>query len=102
MIDEKVLHDCADWIAEQLSEEMGGFIASELVDLIMLKEIEIRDEMGDQQIDHRSMTGYLMPRLEAEGVPVKVGAVTPQLVEEILHWEDEALAMAGFPRNVRR
>jgi hypothetical protein len=33
---------------------------------------------------------------------VKTGAITPNLVEEILHWEDECRAMAGNPRNVRR
>ncbi len=47
------------------------------------------------------MASKLIPVFEAEGVPVKEGAVTPMLLEEILHWEDEFLAMAGEPRTVR-
>jgi hypothetical protein len=43
-----------------------------------------------------------MTRLEEEGMPVKPGAVTRELVEEILHWEDEFLGLAGHPRSVRR
>jgi hypothetical protein len=102
VLDDKTLQECADWIAEQLSEELGGFIAAELIDFIIAEESRIREEFSDHEMDHRSMTGHLIPRMEAEGIPVKEGAVTPNLVEEILHWEDECRAMAGNPRNVRR
>ena len=101
-IDEKLLGECADWVAEQLSEEFGGFIAAELIDFIIAEETKVRDEQSDPEIDHHTMAVELMPRLEAEGIPVQEGAVSQQLVEEILHWEDEFLGMAGFPRNVRR
>ena len=100
-IDEKLLQECADWIAEGLSEELGGFIASELVDLIIAQEALIRAERDDPELDHRTMSHELIPRLEAEGAPVKEGAVTRELVEEILHWEDEFLGFAGHPRKVR-
>jgi hypothetical protein len=86
-------------VAEQVSEELGGFVSSELVDLIIELDIAVRKELGDGRIDHRTMTGHLMPRLEAAGAPVKTGGVTPFLVEEILHWLDEALAMAGHTRE---
>jgi hypothetical protein len=102
VLDDKTLQECADWIAEQLSEELGGFIAAELIDFIIAEETRIREEFSDADMDHHSMTGHLIPRMEAEGIPVKEGAVTPNLVEEILHWEDECRAMAGSPRNVRR
>jgi ferritin len=101
LLDEKTLQECADWIAEQLSEELGGFIAAELIDFVIADEARVREEFSDPEMDHRSMAERLMPRLEAEGIPVKEGAVTQGLVEEILHWEDECRAMAGSPRNVR-
>jgi hypothetical protein len=47
------------------------------------------------------MVNRLVPLLEEDGIPMKEGAVTPHLLGEILHWEDEFLAMAGHPRNVR-
>ena len=101
-LDEKLAAECADWVAEQMTEEFGGFIAAELVDLIMEQELVVRAEHDDPGMDHRTMSERLIPRLEQEGVPVKPGAVTRQLVEEILHWEDEFLGLAGQPRAVRR
>ncbi len=71
-LDEATLKECADWVAEQVSEDLGGFVSSELVDLV------------------------------AAGAPVKVGGVTEYLVGEILYWLDEALAMAGHVREIRR
>ncbi len=47
------------------------------------------------------MSERLLPKLQAEGAPVKEGAVTRELVEEILHWEDDFLGLAGQPRTVR-
>ena len=100
-LDERLAAECADWVAEQLMEEFGGFLAPELVELIMEHEATVRAEAGDAEIDHHSMAERLMPRLEEEGVPVKPGGVTRELVQEILHWEDEFLGLAGHPRSVR-
>ncbi len=100
-MDEKLAEEGADWIAEMVSDDLGGFVPSELVDMLMLKEREIRAAENDPAIDHHTMAAKLIPLFEAEGVPVKEGAVTPMLLEEILHWEDEFLAMAGQPRTVR-
>ena len=100
-MDESLAQEGADWIAEQVSEDLGGFIPSELVDRIMELEVEVRAKHDDPDIDHKTMTGYLITLLTEEGVPVKEGAVTPMLVEEILHWEDEFRGLAGVVRNVR-
>ena len=99
-IDKNIAQEGADWIAEMVSEDLGGFVPSELVDLIMEFEGKVRAE-GDAEMDHQSMVKQLVPMLEEDGVPMKDGAVTPSLIGEILHWEDEFLSMAGRPRNVR-
>lgn len=101
-LDEATLKECADWVAEQVSEELGGFVSSELVDLVIELDLAVRSELNDPRLDHRTMSEALLPRLEEAGAPVKAGAVTRELVEEILHWLDEALAMAGHIREVRR
>lgn len=100
-LDKNLAQEGADWIAEMVSEDLGGFVPSELVDLIMEFEEKVRDESGDQQLDHQSMVTKLVPMLEEDGVPMKDGAVTPYLITEILHWEDEFLTMAGQPRIIR-
>src|SRR5690606_26323802 len=98
-MDKRIAEEGADWIAEMVSEDLGGFVPAELVDLVMEFEHRVRQETGDEQMGHRAMTERLIPMLEEDGVPVKEGAVTPTVIEEILHWEDEFLAMAGQPRT---
>jgi hypothetical protein len=100
-LDKNLAQEGADWIAEMVSDELGGFVPSELVDLIMEFEFKVRGESDDQEMDHQSMVNRLVPLLEEDGVPMKDGAVTPHLIGEILHWEDEFLSMAGHPRQVR-
>ena len=100
-LDSNIAQEGADWIAEMVSEDLGGFVPSELVDLVMEFESKVREESGDAEMDHQSMVNRLVPLLEEDGIPMKEGAVTPHLLGEILHWEDEFLAMAGHPRNVR-
>ncbi|MDA0352987.1 MAG: hypothetical protein O3A10_12345 [Chloroflexi bacterium] len=101
-LDKNIAQEGADWIAEMVSEDLGGFVPSELIDLIMEFESKVRVESGDAGLDHQTMVTRLVPLLEADGVPMKDGAVTPHLIGEILHWEDEFLAMAGHPRQVRQ
>ncbi len=100
-LDKKLAEEGADWIAEMVSEDLGGFVPAELIDLIMELEVTVRTEAQDPEMDHQTMTNRLVPLLEREGVPMKEGAVTPHLVGEILHWEDEFRSMAGSPRRVR-
>jgi len=99
--DKKLAEEGADWIAEMVSEDLGGFIPAELVDLVMEFEVRIRKERADPEMDHQAMADALMPLIEQEGVPTQTGGVTRDLLVEILHWEDEFLSMAGQPRSVR-
>jgi hypothetical protein len=97
----RIAEEGANWIAEQVSEELGGFVPAELVDLMMELEHAVRGELGDPELDHGSMSLQLVDRFEAEGVPIKTGALTREVLLELLHWEDEFLALAGYPRQVR-
>ena len=91
----------ANWIAEMVSEDLGGFIPAELVDMIMDIERRLRLEQGDAEMDHESMAALLLPILGEAGVPTHFGGVTEAVLVEVLHWEDEFVAMAGQPRTVR-
>lgn len=97
----RIAEEGANWIAEQVSEELGGFVPAELVDLMMELEHAVRSELGDPDMDHGAMSLQLVDRFEAEGVPIKTGALTREVLLELLHWEDEFLALAGYPRQVR-
>ncbi len=101
-LDQRLLEEGADWIAEMVSEELGGFIPSELCDLVMQTELKVREETGDALMDHDSMTKQIMEIFRADPeVPTQEGAVSDFIVREILHWEDEFRSMAGHPRRVR-
>jgi len=100
-MDKRLAEEGADWIAEMVSEDLGGFIPAELVDMIMEFETKVREESSDPEMDHQTMTNRLVPMLEEDGIPMKEGAVTPYLIGEILHWEDEFRSMAGQPRTIR-
>ncbi len=101
-LDPEIAREGADWIAEMVSEELGGFVPSELCDLVMETEHEIREESRDPEMDHVSMAHRIMAVFEDDPeIPTQDGGVTAYVVTEILHWEDEFLAMAGHPRNVR-
>lgn len=102
-LDRETLQEGADWIAEMLSDELGGFVPSELCDLVIITEEQVRTEADDPEMDHATMAKRLMAIFEADPeIPTQDGAVTEFVVLEILHWEDEFRAMAGSPRTVRR
>ena len=100
-LDERLAAECANWIAEQLNEELGGFVPAELVDMVMEHEAAIRTDEGDAEMGHGEMSRRMIPRLEQEGVPISADGVTRELVEEILRWEDEFLGLADRSRKVR-
>jgi hypothetical protein len=101
-MDEQLATECANWVAEQLSEEFGGFIAAEMIDAVLEFEVEIRVEQSDPEMDHATMAKHLLERLREEGAPTdERWGVTPQLLIEVLHWEDEFRGLAGRPRSVR-
>ena len=92
----------ADWIAEMLSDDVGAFVPSEFCDLVIDTERQIREDTGDADMDHATMAERLMAIFEADPkLPTQTGAITPMLIFEVLHWEDEFRAMAGPPRTVR-
>jgi hypothetical protein len=101
-LDERLSAECADWIAERLTEEFGGFIAAEVIDSILEYESEIRVDHSAPEMGHDPMAGHLIERLRAEGAPVETfGGITRELLIEILYWEDEFLSLAGSPRRIR-
>ena len=97
----RLAEEGANWIAEQVSEELGGFVPAELVDLMMELERAVRAEFDDPAMDHAAMSLHLVERFEGEGIPVKAGALTREVLVELLHWEDEFLSLAGYARQVR-
>lgn len=102
-INEQLLEEGADWIAEMLSTEMGGFIPAELCDLVIQAEAQIRVDLNDPLMDHQTMAAHVMKELEKDPyIPTGEGKVSEFIIAEILHWEDEFRAMAGHPRYVRR
>lgn len=101
-MDEALAEECANWIAEQLTDEFGGFVSAEMIDAIFEFEVIIRNEHNDPGMDHRAMAERLLVKLEEEGAPVgERWGVTSHLLVEILHWEDEFRALANQPREVR-
>ena len=100
-LDEELLRECADWIAEQLNEMWGGMLAAELIDLVLEEEAKLREEHNDAEMDHHTMSERLLPELQKAGVRVDRGVVTQQLAEEILQWEDDFLGLAGQARVIR-
>jgi len=101
-IDRKILEEGADWIAEMVSEDLGGFVPSELCDLVIEHELRIREETGDALMDHVTMATKILESFRDDpDIPDNEHAINDYLIREILHWEDEFRAMAGSPRTVR-
>ena len=99
---EGLAEECANWIAEQLTDEFGGFVSAEMIDAIFEFEVIIRNEHNDASMDHRTMSERLLVKLEAEGAPVgDRWGLTSHLLVEVLNWEDEFRALANQPRDVR-
>tara|TARA_B110000014_G_scaffold223530_1_gene181252 strand:+ start:92 stop:418 length:327 start_codon:yes stop_codon:yes gene_type:complete len=100
-IDKSTLEEGADWIAEMASEDLNGFIPSELCDLIIETELVIREEKNDPMMSHQSMATLLYQKFESDpDIPTQEGAITEFLIREILYWEDEFRSMAGYPRKI--
>ena len=99
---ENLAEECANWIAEQLSDEFGGFVSAEMIDAVFEFEADIRVASNDTEMDHQSMAERLLVKFEEEGAPVgSRWGVTSHLLVEVMHWEDEFRALAGQARTVR-
>tara|TARA_B110000196_G_C21096118_1_gene640106 strand:- start:1004 stop:1309 length:306 start_codon:yes stop_codon:yes gene_type:complete len=99
-MDKKIYEECANWIAEQASDQLGGFIPAELLDLMFELEPKIRNNNNDQTMGHKAMSQFLYDGLINEGVPVEKTGLTKEILEELLHWEDECLSLSGHPREI--
>ena len=100
-MDNKRLEECANWVAEQASDQLGGFIPAELLDLMFELEPKIRAKNKDTEMDHQTMSKFLMTELRNEGVPIDKTGLTENILQELLHWEDECLSLSGIPRKIR-
>ncbi len=95
-LDEQLSTECANWVAEQLSEEFGGFIAAEVIDAVLEFEADIRIAGNDPGMDHASMAERLLERLAEEGAPTdQRWGVTPHLLMEILFWRTSSAGWQG-------
>ncbi len=102
MLDPEIEQEGADWVAQMLCDQFEAFVPSVFCDTVFAAERRIREESGDAQMDHATMTDRLMAIFEADpGVPTDTGAVHPNLVFEALHLEDQFRAMAGEERGLR-
>lgn len=102
MTDPDLEREGADWIAEMVSDQVGAFVPAEFCDLVLATERRVRDDTGDEAMDHASMAERLMAIFDADPtVPTEAGTIDARLIFEVLHWEDEFRAMAGTPRTVR-
>ena len=100
-MEDKIFEECANWIAEQASDQLGGFIPAELLDLMFELEPKIRKENNDPTMGHKQMSLFLLEELKNEGVPVEKTGLDANILEELLHWEDECLSLSGHPRKIR-
>jgi len=102
MVDENIEQEGADWVAAMISDQFESFVPSMFCDMVFATERQIRADSGDAAMDHATMTDRLMEAfIEDPDVPTDNGAVMPNLIFEILHWEDQFRSMAGQERNLR-
>ena len=94
-MEHELLVECADWIAEQMSEE-GYLIDAELIQLVLEKERTAAARVP--AVSHGEAAAGLVAELAADGVQGIPDSVDARLVRVVLEWEDEFLALAGRPR----
>ena len=92
MDDGMLLIECADWIAEQLEEE-NIWVDARLIEQVLRTE---RD--GAEFGSRREAAEAVQLALTQAGVQGMPDAVDLRLLNSILEWEDDFLALAGRPR----
>lgn len=86
------IEECADWIAAQLEEE-NIWVDGGLLDRILTIEREF------QPFASRHETAEALHRALTEaGIQGMPDAIDLRLLNSILEWEDDFLALAGRPR----
>ena len=105
-----LLAEAAGWIAEQLAED-GVLVAGELVEVVLDLEWDGL-ERGLPADDRAALVATVCTGLAEEGVligpppsaglsPAEVKPVPPELVQQVMSWEDEFLNLAGLSRAPR-
>lgn len=109
---EALLDEAAEWIAAQMAEE-GVMVGGGLVDVLLALEWDAL-EAGHDAAPRSAMVETICERLNADGVrvgplpppnaaPNTAGPpgepVPPSIVEHVLSWEDDFLALAGISRT---
>ncbi len=102
MLDPQIEQEGAEWVVAMVSEHFDSFIPPIFCDLVFANEQFVRDESGDPQMDHATMTDRLMAMFEADpNVPTDDSPMMPSVIFEILHYEDQFRSMAGQDRQLR-
>ena len=107
-----LLEESQDWIAEMLSED-GILVTGAFVELVQNFEWDAleADQIGPD--DRAGMVLHIIDRCGAENIQVgpmpstlstdgsdiQPKPVPPQIVEQVLSWEDEFLGLAGISRR---
>ena len=107
-----LLEESQDWIAEMLSED-GIMVTGAFVELVQNFEWDAleADQVGPD--DRPGMVQHIIDRCSAENIQVgpmpstlstdggdiQPKPVPPQIVEQVLSWEDEFLGLAGISRR---
>ena len=105
-----LLAEAAGWITEQLAED-GILVAGELVEVVL--DLEWYGlERGLPHDDRAAMVATVCAGLLEEGVlmgppplagqnPSAAEPVPPELVQQVMSWEDDFLNLAGLSRAPR-
>ena len=111
----ELLEEATDWIAEQMADE-GMLVSGGLIDLVLSHEWEAIGAGADPNA-RPALVEAISGRLSDEGVLVapppstlstdgvdasQVRPVPPQIVEQVLSWEDEFLGLAGISRDATK
>lgn len=91
----ELMTECADWIAEQMSEE-GYLIDAELIELVLQKER--LNPRCIPAISHQQAAAAVLELLAGDGIQGIPDSINDRLIVTILEWEDEFLSFAGRSR----
>lgn len=91
----ELITECADWIAEQMSEE-GYLIDAGLIELVLQKERLQAQRIP--AITHQQAAADIVAMLAEDGIQGIPDSINDRLLVTILEWEDEFLSFAGRSR----
>ena len=95
-VNNELIEECADWIAEQLEDE-GMLVDAGLVQLMLEHEWAAHERIP--LITHEQAADHILERLVSAGVQGAPDAIDRRLILGVLQWEDDFLALAGRSRT---